>query len=284
MLHNEFIILNNGVKMPMIGIGTYQRVVDEDLCEQSIVDAIQAGYRLIDTAWYYMNEEAVGRAIKRCGVDRSELFVTTKVWFTQFEEEDCRRSLEDSFAKLDLEYIDMVLIHWPYGNVYSAWRVLEEYYEAGKVRAIGVSNMTPDRLVDLINYNKIKPSINQIETHIYCQRVEDRTWNDKMGVATQAYSPLGQGLASEMTSEPIVIEIAQKYSRTPVQILLRFLVQNNIAIIPKSTHLERIKENADIFDFSLEEEDIKLLRGLDRGKPRGGDSNDPARIFTCKNW
>lgn len=198
-------VLNNGVKMPMLGYGTFQ-VTDAAECKNSVLEAIRAGYRLIDTAQAYGNEEAVGAGIKAALDEglctRSELFITTKVWFRSFEKEDCRKSLDESMRKLGVEYIDMVLLHWPFGNVYAAWRVLEEYYKAGKIKAIGVSNMEADRFIDLINFNEVKPELNQIETHLYCQRLEEKEWLEKYGIAHQAYAPLGQGRANEMFSEP----------------------------------------------------------------------------------
>ena len=279
--------LNNGVEMPMLGFGTYQ-VTDPEECKTSVLAAIRAGYRLIDTAAAYGNEEAVGAGIRAALeegiVKREELFVTTKMWFRCYETDDCRRAMEESLQKLGLDYIDMVLLHWPYGNVYAAWRVLEEYYEAGKVRAIGVSNMEADRLIDLITFNKVKPALNQIETHLYCQRQEEKTWLQKYEVAHQAYAPLGQGRANEMFSEEAVKEIAAKYGKTPAQVLLRFLIQSDVAVIPKSVHEERIKENIDIFDFELTADDMKSLTALDRKAPMIGTPEDPAKVEFAMTW
>lgn len=221
----EYMKLNSGIEMPMLGYGTYQ-VTDPEECINSVLEAIKAGYRLIDTAQVYGNEEAVGAGIKNCGVTREELFITTKVWFRCFEDEACRKSLDESMKKLDLDYLDMVLLHWPFGNVYAAWRVLEEYYKAGKIRAIGVSNMEADRLIDLIHFNKIKPALNQIETHLYCQRKAEHQWLEKYHVAQQAYAPLGQGQANQMFKENTVKEIAKAHGKTPAQVLLRFQIQN----------------------------------------------------------
>ena len=279
--------LNNGVEMPMLGFGTYQ-VTDPEECKNSVLTAIRAGYRLIDTAVAYGNEEAVGAGIKAAIeegiVKREELFITTKMWFRAFETEDCRNAMEESLKKLGLTYIDMVLLHWPYGNVYTAWRVLEEYYEAGKIKAIGVSNMEADRLIDLITFNKVKPALNQIETHLYCQRREEKTWLQKYEVAHQAYAPLGQGRANEMFSEDTVKGIAAKYGKTPAQVLLRFLIQSDVAVIPKSVHEERIRENIDIFDFELTSDDVDALKKLDKAVPMIGNPEDPDKVEFAMTW
>ena len=279
--------LNNGVEMPMLGFGTYQ-VTDPEECKNSVLAAIRAGYRLIDTAVAYGNEVAVGAGIKAALeegiVKREELFITTKMWFRCFETEDCRKAMEESLQKLGLDYIDMVLLHWPYGNVYAAWRVLEEYYEAGKVRAIGVSNMEADRLIDLITFNKVKPVLNQIETHLYCQRLDEKLWLQKYEVAHQAYAPLGQGRANEMFDEAVVKELAEKYGKTPAQVLLRYLIQSDVAVIPKSVHEERIKENINIFDFELTADDMEKLKALDKKAPMIGTPEDPAKVEFAMTW
>ena len=283
----EYITLNNGVKMPVLGFGTYQ-VTDPEECKNSVLTAIRAGYRLIDTAVAYGNEEAVGAGIKTAldegAVKREELFITTKMWFRAYETEDCRRAMEGSLGKLGLDYIDMVLLHWPFGNVYAAWRVLEEYYEAGKIRAIGVSNMEADRLIDLVTFNKVKPALNQIETHLYCQRQEEKVWLKKYGVAHQAYAPLGQGRVSEMFSEAAVKEIAEKYGKTPAQVLLRFLIQSEVAVIPKSVHEERIKENIDVFDFELKPDEMDALKKLDKASPMIGRPEEPDKVEFAMTW
>lgn len=279
--------LNNGVEMPMIGFGTFQ-VTDPEECKNSVLAAIRAGYRLIDTAAAYGNEEAVGAGIKAAIdeglVKRKDLFITTKMWFRAFETEDCCRSMEESLRKLGVDYIDMVLLHWPYGNVYAAWRVLEEYYEAGKIRAIGVSNMEADRLIDLITFNKVKPALNQIETHLYCQRQEEKTWLQKYDVTHQAYAPLGQGRANEMFSEEAVKEIASKYGKTPAQVLLRFLIQSDVAVIPKSVHEERIKENINVFDFELTADEMDALKKLDKASPMIGKPEEPDKVEFAMTW
>ena len=279
----EYVKLNNGINMPILGLGTFQST-DPQVCEKSIIEAIQAGYRLIDTAQAYGNEEAVGAAIKNCGIAREELFITTKVWFRNYEPEACRASLEESMSKLGLDYLDMILLHWPLGNVYAAWRVLEEYYRSGRVRAIGVSNMDPDRVIDLITFNEIKPALNQIEAHLYCQRQSDRQWMKKYGVAVQAYAPLGQGRAKQMFSEVEVQNLANKYNKTSAQILLRFLTQLGFSVIPKSVHAERIKENIDILDFALSQEEMLKLIALDTNQPMIGRAQDSELVEFAMTW
>ena len=279
----EYLTLNNGIKMPLVGFGTFQ-LTDKNECEKSIVSAIHAGYRMIDTAQAYGNEEYVGNAIKACGVEREELFITTKLWFRNYEKTDAEKSLNDSLMKLQLDYADMVLLHWPYGNVYEAWRTLERFYEAGKIRAIGISNFDPDRMIDLITFNKIKPCINQIETHLFCQRKNERKWMKKYEMAHQAYAPLGQGLVNEMFENETVKRIALNHSKTPAQIALRFLHQNGISVIPKSIHLDRIKENIDIFDFTLTNDEMTDLSLLDTANPMIGNSETPETTEFAMTW
>lgn len=266
--------LNNGVQMPMLGFGTY--LAKDEECEASVLTAIRMGYRLIDTAEIYGNEEAVGRAIANCGVPREELFIVTKVDFKGYDH--ARASVEASLAKLQLDYLDLVLLHWPYGNYYAAWRALEELYDEGKIRAIGVSNFNPDRLVDLISFNRIVPAVNQLETHLYCQRKVHHTWEEKYGVAHQGYTPLGRGRANEMFAEEPVQQLAAKYGKTPAQILLRFLMQSGVSVIPKSVHEARIAENFDLFDFELTAEEVAVLAELDREAPMIGTPEDPQRV------
>lgn len=279
----EKIMLNNSVEMPVLGFGTYQ-ITDPAECEKSVINAVKAGYRLIDTAQAYGNEEAVGAGIRNCGVDRKELFVTTKVWFRSFESDDCRASLEESMKKLGVDYLDMVLLHWPFGNVYAAWRVLEEFNKNGKIRAIGVSNMETDRLIDLMEFNEIKPALNQIETHLYCQRKKEHEWMEEYGITHQAYAPLGQGRANEMFQESAVRKIAEKYGKSPAQVLLRFLVQNHVSVIPKSVHENRIVENIDIFDFELSAEEMAALEALDTAKAMIGNPENPEKTKMAMTW
>lgn len=279
----EYLTLNNGVKMPLVGFGTFQ-ITDKKECEKSIISAIGAGYRLIDTAQAYRNEEFVGNAIKNCGLARNELFITTKLWFRNYEKSDAERTLNESLEKLQIDYADMVLLHWPYGNVYEAWRTLESFYAAGKIRAIGISNFDTDIMIDLITFNKIKPCINQIETHLFCQRKNESEWLKKYGLAHQAYAPLGQGRANEMFENETVKEIAICHGKTPAQIALRFLVQNGISVILKSVHTDRIKENIDIFDFVLTDEEIKALSVLDTATPMIGKAENPETAEFAMTW
>ena len=276
----EFLKLNNGVEMPLLGFGTFQ--MNDEECEKSVLSAINQGYRLIDTAEAYGNEEAVGNAIAKCGVDRKELFITTKVNFKSYE--NTRATVESSLKKLQTEYLDLVLLHWPFGNVYAAWRELEALYAEGKIRAIGVSNFEPDRLVDLIAYNKVKPVINQIETHLYCQRQAEHSWEKKYDVAHMAYAPLGQGHANEMFAENAVKEIAAKYRKTPAQVLLRRTIQDGVIVIPKSVHQERIAENINVFDFTLSKAEMETLHNLDKKEAMIGNPEKPEMVKMAMTW
>lgn len=276
----QTITLNNGVRMPVLGFGTFQTA--DDVCEASVGAALAAGYRLIDTAQAYGNEAAVGRAIKHSGIPREDIFLTTKVNFTSYE--DAHSAVCASLENLQVSYLDLVLLHWPFGNVYAAWRELEKLCDEKVIRAIGVSNFEPDRLVDLISYNRIRPAINQIETHLYCQRQQAHIWEDKYGVAHEAYAPLGQGRAKEMFQEPDVRALAQKYGKTAAQILLRFQLQNQVVVIPKSTHEARMRENIDVFDFRLTSEEMQALRLLDRRAPMIGTPEDPAKVEAALAW
>ena len=265
----QSIKLYNGVEMPIIGYGTYL-VKDPLECENCIIEALKCGYRHIDTASFYANEEYIGKAIKKSGIAREELFITTKVWFANFEGDDAYNSVLTSLEKLGLSYLDLVLIHWPYGNYYQAYRNLEKLYKEGKVRAIGVSNFNPDRFIDLITFNEIPPMVNQIETNLYCQRPLEREYMDKYNIVHESYAPLGQGKQADMFNEPVVLQLCKKYNKTPAQILLRHLVQKGVVIIPKSTNFARIKENIDIFDFELSISEMELLNALNKNAPKGG--------------
>lgn len=279
----DTITLNNGVKMPILGFGTF-KITDGSICEKSVIDAIDAGYRLIDTAQCYGNEEYIGNAIEKSSVPRNELFITTKAWFKSYESGICRRGIIESMKKLKTDYLDLVLLHWPFGNVYAAWRDLEDLYKEGIIRAIGVSNFNPDRFIDLISFNEVKPAINQIETHLYCQRKTAHKWEDKYGIAHQAYAPLGQARANEMFDEPEVVKLSEKYGKTPAQILLRFLTQNDVIVIPKSVHPERIAENIDIFDFKLTDAELDSLKKLDKDAPMIGTPETPEKVETAMTW
>lgn len=224
----------------------------------------------------------MGNAIVKCQVAREELFLTTKVNFKSYE--NARAAVEASLRNLQTEYLDMVLLHWPFGNVYRAWRDLEVLYGEGKIRAIGVSNFEPDRLVDLISFNEINPAINQIETHLYCQRHGEHEWENKYGVAHQAYAPLGQGRANVMFEDKAVRFIAEKYGKTPAQVLLRFLLQNEVVVIPKSVREERIRENFDVFDFTLSEDDMAALKELDKKTAMIGNPETPELVESAMKW
>lgn len=271
----KYIVLSNNVKVPLVGFGTY-KVNDPVEGKRAILNAVKAGYRLFDTAQQYGNEKLVGEALSECGVPREELFITTKLHFKSFENPVPR--LEQSFKDLRTDYLDLVIIHWPFGNYYKAWRMLEDYYKQGKIRAIGVSNFEPGRLIDLIQNVEIKPMINQIEINAYCQRKEDIEWYKQYNVPLQAYSPLGHGSHPEMQQEEIIVKIAKAHNKTPAQILIRYIVEQGIAVIPKSSNENRIKENFDILDFSLSEEEMKEIEKLDKKTPIVGRSEDPILV------
>ena len=271
----EFITLNNGIEMPILGYGTFLSNGDE--CEQSVCKAIQAGYRLIDTAEAYGNEVQVGKGIRLSGIDRKELFIVTKVNFKSYE--NTRETVLNSLKNLNTDYLDLVLLHWPFGNYYQAWRELEQLYKEKKIRAIGVSNFDPDRLVDLIHFNEVVPAINQIETNVFCQRQAEHEWLEKYHVKHMAYAPLGQGQQNEMFSNAVIVELAEKYQKTPAQIMLRFLTQQDIIAIPKST-----QENIDVFDFTLSNEEQNVLRGLDQKKAMIGTPENPDFVESAMKW
>lgn len=275
----EFLTLNNGIRMPLIGFGTF--TLGGEICTKAVAAAIESGYRMIDTAEAYGNEKAVGNVIKQSGIDRKELFLVTKVNFKSYE--NAEQTVMQSLANLQTDYIDLLLLHWSFANYYAAWHVLEKLYSEGKVRAVGVSNFEPDQLLDLIAYNKVVPAVNQIETNLHCQRSVERSWMDKQ-VAHMAYAPLGQGNRNEMFSEPAVLALAEKYGKTPAQVLLRFLTQKGIAVIPRSTKPEHIKENFDLFDFALTAEEILQLSALDKKEPLIGKPETPELVEFSLTW
>ena len=250
--------------MPLEGFGVFQ--VPEAICEQTVMDALQAGYRLIDTASSYQNEEAVGRAIRNSGIPREELFVTTKAYIQQMGYENTRKAFEESLEKLGLSYLDLYLIHMPFGDYYGSWRALEDLYREGSVRAIGVCNFLPDRLLDLCYNADIQPQINQIERHPHYQRKEDLALMKELGVQPQAWAPFAEGLKG-MFTEPVLAEIAKKHGKTVAQVILRWNVQQGVIVIPKSVHRERMEENLNIWDFSLDEEDMAVIAALDKNCP-----------------
>ena len=257
------ITLNNGVKMPAIGYGVF-RMKDPAECEEAVVQAIQSGYRLIDTAAAYENEEAVGRAIRRCGVPREELFVTTKLWITDTSYEGAKRGFARSMERLGLDSVDLYLIHQPYNDYYGAWRALEELYAAGKARAIGVDNFTPDKLADFVFWNKVKPAVNLIECNAFFQREEDRRYMESQNIQMQAWSPLAAGQGRLFENETLRT-LAAAHNKTVAQMVLRWLVQRNIVPLVKSANPARMKENLDIFDFALTDAEMQQITALDTG-------------------
>ena len=257
------ITLNNGVTMPRIGYGVF-RMIDAAACEEAVVEAIRAGYRLIDTAAAYENEEAVGRAIRRCGVPREELFVTTKLWVTDTSYEGAKRGLARSLERLGLDYVDLYLIHQPYNDVYGAWRAMEELYAAGRVRAIGVDNFTQARLADFLYFNKVRPAVNLLECNAFFQREDERTYLAAQGIQMQAWSPLAAGQGSLFENETLRA-IAAAHGKSVAQVVLRWLVQRGIVPLAKSANPVRMRENLAIFDFSLTEPEMQAIAALDTG-------------------
>ena len=257
------ITLNNGVKMPAIGYGVF-RMKDPAECEEAVVQAIRSGYRLIDTAAAYENEEAVGRAIRRCGVPREELFVTTKLWITDTSYEGAKRGFARSMERLGLDSVDLYLIHQPYNDYYGAWRALEELYAAGKARVIGVDNFTPDKLADFVFWNKVKPAVNLVECNAFFQREEERRYMESQNIQMQAWSPLAAGQGRLFENETLRT-LAATHNKTVAQIVLRWLVQRNIVPLVKSANPERMRENLDIFDFALTDAEMQQIAALDTG-------------------
>lgn len=274
------ITLNNNIQMPILGFGTFLMGGAE--CEESVLTALRSGYRMIDTAEAYGNEEAVGNAIVKSGIPREELFIVTKVNFRSYE--NTRKTVGTSLEKLKTSYLDLVLLHWPFGNYYAAWRELEKLYQEGKIKAIGVSNFEPDRLIDLIEFNEVIPAVNQIETHLLCQRREEHEWLQKYHVQHMAYAPLGQGRKNEMFENSVLLEIAKAHGKSAAQVALRFLMQNGVVVIPKSVHEERIKENLDLFDFELNMNEMEQLMKMDMAAPMIGTSENPAMVEAAMKW
>ena len=253
--------LNNGIEMPILGLGVYQ-MDDMAECEQAVVDAISVGYRLIDTAAVYMNEAAVGRAIKRSGIAREELFITTKLWTEDTGYEPTLKAFEKSLSLMDLTYIDLYLIHQPYGDVYGSWRAMEKLYKEGKIRAIGVSNFHPDRIMDFLCNNEIPPTVNQIETHPFNQQFDNQAFLSQNNIQIESWAPFAEGEFNIFENETLK-SIAGKYQKSVAQVILRSFIQRNVVVIPKSVHKHRIIENFDVFDFELSQEDLSLIAALD---------------------
>jgi 2,5-diketo-D-gluconate reductase A len=267
--------LNNGVEMPILGFGVYQ-IPDAKECETSVTLAIEAGYRSIDTASAYMNESAVGNAIKSSGVAREEIFVTTKVWIQDAGYENTLNAFEKSLKRLQMDYIDLYLIHQPYGDVYGSWRALEDLYKQGKIRAIGVSNFYPDRIMDLIVHNRIIPAVNQVETHPFFQQVETQKFLEENGVQIESWSPFAQD--KNIFKNPVLASIAAKHKKSVPQVILRWLTQRGVVVIPKSVSKQRIIENINIFHFELAPEDIHAISQLDTKKSNVFNHHDPASV------
>lgn len=272
----EFVTLNNGIKMPKVGFGVYQ-IKDQEQCKQAVLDAIDAGYRLIDTAQSYGNEEAVGKAIKETSIPRNELFITTKVWVSNYGYEKAKASIEESLKKMQLDYIDLVLLHQPFNDYYGAYKALEDLYKDGKIKAIGVSNFYPDRLVDLAIFSDIKPAVNQVEVNVFHQQITAQTYNEKYNVQMEAWAPFAEG-RNDMFANPELKAIGDKYGKSIAQVILRWLVQRGIVPLAKSVKKERMQENIDIFDFELSDEDMAVITKMDKKESSFFDHYDAATV------
>ena len=264
--------LSNGVEMPQLGYGVYQVAKEE--CERCVLDALEVGYRSLDTAQAYYNEEEVGAAIEKSGVPRSEIFLTTKVWLTRFGEADTRRSVLESMEKLRTDYLDLMLLHQPFGDIYGAWRALEQLYKEGKIRAIGISNFYPNMVVEFASLNEIAPMVNQVELHPHYQQAEALEWMKKYGIAPEAWAPFGEGRGG-LFSNGTLSKIGGKYGKSAAQVMLRWNLQRGVIVIPKSVHKERMAENFDVFDFELSQADMEEIAGLDSGKSSFFHHQDP---------
>lgn len=253
----ETVILNNGVEMPMVGFGVFQ-IEDAKQTQEVVEEAIKTGYRLIDTAQVYGNEEAVGKAVKASGVPREELFITTKLWISDFSYEEAKKAFAESLEKLDLDYVDLYLLHQPIGDTFGAWRALEELYDKGKIRAIGVSNFKPDQLANLSLFNRIKPAVNQIEVHVFDQKDNEQAYMEDKNIQIESWGAFAEG-KFDIFHHPILVDIAQKYQKTVAQVLLRWQLQRGIVSLSKSGHPDRVRQNFDIFDFTLSQEDMKEI-------------------------
>lgn len=271
----EYVTLSNGLKMPQLGYGVYQ--ISKEECEQCVLNALKVGYRHIDTAQSYFNEEEVGDAILKSGILREEIFLTSKVWVEHYGYEQTKTSVYESLGRLKTNYIDLMLLHQPFGDYYGAWRALEELYEEGKLKAIGISNFYPDRMVDLCSFSRIRPMVNQVETHPHNQQIEAQKWMKKYGVQIEAWAPFGEGRGGLFTDETIA-KIAAKYNKTVAQVILRWEIQRDIVVIPKSVHIERMIENFNVFDFTLSEEDMVIMASLDKKQSSFFSHTDPNMV------
>ncbi|WP_304038465.1 aldo/keto reductase [Mesonia mobilis] len=276
------ITLNNGVEMPILGFGVFQ-IPDAKECEQAVVNAIESGYRLIDTAASYANEEAVGNAIKKSGVPREELFITTKLWVQDAGYENTLKAFEKSLNKLQLDYLDLYLIHQPYGDVFGSWRAMQELYKAGKIKAIGVANFHPDRVMDLIANSGFTPAINQIETHPFHQQIETQKFLQENNVQIQSWGPFAEGKNNIFQNE-VLTGIGKKYNKTAAQVILRSLTQRGVIVIPKSVRKERMKENFNIFDFELSTEDMKNIESLNTNESLFFDHRNPVMVKSLSEY
>ncbi len=268
----EFVTLNNGIKMPKLGYGVYQ--TDPADTERAVNDALEVGYRLIDTAAIYGNEEGVGAAIRQSGIAREDLFITTKLWVQDHGYDNTLKAFDTSMKKLGLDYLDLYLIHKPYGDYYGAWRAMEKLYKEGRIRAIGVTSFWNERLADLANMNDVKPAVNQIETNVWDQKWSEEAFMKEIGIQHQAWAPFAEG-NNDIFRNPLIQKIGEKYGKTVGQVMLRWLLQRDIVAIPKSVRKERMQENFDVFDFELTSEDMEALRILDTGKSTIYDEMDP---------
>lgn len=271
----EYVTLYNGVKMPQLGYGVYQ--VTREECERCVLDALEVGYRSLDTAQSYFNEEQVGNAIAKSAVPREEIFLTTKVWIEHYGYEQAKQSVLESMEKLQTSYLDLILLHQPFSDYYGAYRALEELYKEGKVRAIGVSNFYPDRLVDIASFAEIRPMVNQVETHPYNQQTLAKEYMDKYQVQIEAWAPFGEGRGG-LFENPVLSAIGKKYGKTTAQVMLRWHLQQGVVVIPKSTHKERMEENFHVFDFALNEEDMQAIAALDKAESSFFSHYDPAMV------
>lgn len=267
------VMLNNGIKMPIAGFGVFQ-IPDLEECERVVLDAIEVGYRLIDTAQAYGNEEAVGRAIQKTSVPREELFITTKVWISNAGYEKAKGSIEESLKKMQLDYLDLVLIHQPVGDYYGTYRAMEELYKEGKIKAIGVSNFYPDRLVDICLFNEVVPAVNQVEVNVFHQQKEAEKVMTKYQVQMQAWAPFAEG-RNDMFNQPLLKEIGNRYNKTVAQVILRWLIQRGIVVLAKSTRKSRMEENINIFDFELSEQEMQMIAELDKKESSFFSHYDP---------
>lgn len=271
----EYVTLNNGVKMPVLGYGVYQ--VSPSECERCVLDALSVGYRSVDTAQAYANEEGVGSAVRKSGIPRGELFLTTKVWITNAGEEKAARSIDESLRKLGTDYVDLLLIHQPFGDYYGTYRAMEKAYKAGKARAIGVSNFYPDRFIDLANFCEVVPAVNQVETHVFQQQKTAREVAGKYETQIESWGPFAEGKNGLFTND-VLVRTGKKYGKTAAQTALRFLIQSGVVVIPKSTRRERMEENLDVFDFALSDEDMRAIAALDTGKSLFFSHYDPQTV------